>query len=164
MNAVWGILVVGVIFVGYCIYYAVTHKDEETNQELSDIPDEDPVAETPSEATPKRTKGLVCGTLGMIYMAGYAFYVNSTINGAEVTNLGEAIGKAAAIKMFTPFFYCLVASALLSFVGIVGKNKMFVLLALAATIGAFFIVPGSIEMLIAPALLFLISFVRMAKK
>ena len=165
MWGMWGILIAGIIFVGYCIFYAVTHKDEdaeETEHENNEKIEEICVTETPVQAQPKRTKGLVWGTLGMLYMAGYAFYTNSVINDAQITNLGEAIGKAAAIKAFSPFFYCLLAAALLSFVGVVGKNKLCILFALAATIGAFILLPGSIGMLIIPAAMFLISFIRMA--
>lgn len=111
----------------------------------------------------KKAKGRVWGTLGMLYMTGYAFYINDVISSANVTNLGEAIGKAAAVNVFSPFFYCVLASALLAFVGVVGKNKICVLLALAATIGAVCILPGAFEMLIIPAVLFVISYIRMAK-
>lgn len=110
-----------------------------------------------------KVKGRIWGTLGMLYMAFYALYINSVIRGAEVNNLGEAIGKAAAISMFSPFFYCVLAAALLSLVGVVGKNKLCILLALAATIGSVFILPSALEMLLIPAVLFLISYIRMAK-
>ena len=110
-----------------------------------------------------KVKGRIWGTLGMLYMGGYAMYINSVITGAETNNLGEIIGKAAAINLFSPFFYIVLAAALLSFVGVLGKNKMCILLALAATIGAVFILPGAFEMLLIPAVLFLISYIRMAK-
>lgn len=108
-------------------------------------------------------KGRIWGTLGMLYMGGYALYINSVIIGAETNNLGEIIGKAAAINLFSPFFYIVLAAALLSLVGVISKNKMCILLALAATIGAVFILPDAIELLILPAVLFLISYIRMAK-
>ena len=111
----------------------------------------------------KQVKGRVWGTLGMLYMGGYALYIKYVIDSANVTNLGEAIGKAAAYNIFQPFFYCVLASALLSFVGVVGKNKTCILLALTATIGAAFILTGALEILLIPAVLFLISFIRMSK-
>ena len=110
-----------------------------------------------------KTQGRVFGTIGTLYMAGYAVYINETIRSANVTNLGEAIGKAAAINLFGPFFYAVAAAALLGFIGAVSKNKLCILLALAATIGAFLLLPGAIKMLILPAILFLISYIRMAK-
>lgn len=111
----------------------------------------------------KQTKGRVWGTLGMIYMAGYAMYIQYVMDSASVTNLGEAIGKAAAYKIVQPFFYCVLASAILSLVGVVGKNKTCVLLALVATIGSIFILPRAFENLLIPAVMFLISYIRMAK-
>lgn len=132
-------------------------EDETTDADnQNDIP-------TAVKPTEHKVKGRVWGTLGMLYMGGYAMYINSVITGAETNNLGEIIGKAAAINLFSPFFYIVLAAALLSFVGVLGKNKMCILLALAATIGAVFILPGAFEMLLIPAVLFLISYIRMAK-
>ncbi|MBO7171656.1 MAG: hypothetical protein J6V52_01690 [Bacteroidaceae bacterium] len=116
-----------------------------------------------AQTAEKQTKGRVWGTLGMLYMGGYALYIKYVIDSANVTNLGEAIGKAAAYNIFQPFFYCVLASALLSFVGVVGKNKTCILLALTATIGAAFVLTGALEILLIPAVLFLISYIRMAK-
>lgn len=148
----------------WAVWQKVADKQEE-NEMDTEAMDEETTSETdePIQQTSPRTKGRVWGTFGMLYMAGYALYINSVINGAEVNNLGKAIGKAAAIKLFSPFFYCVLAAALISLVGVVGKNKICVLLALAATIGAAFILPGAFEMLIIPAVFFLISYVRMAK-
>lgn len=115
------------------------------------------------QAVEKKVKGRVWGTLGMLYMAGYVLYIQYVLDGTNVTNLGEAIGKAAAYRIVEPFFYCVLASALLSLIGVIGKNKTCILLALAATIGAVFILPGAFKMLLIPAVLFLISYIRMAK-
>lgn len=115
------------------------------------------------QAVEKKVKGRVWGTLGMLYMAGYILYIQYVLDGTNVTNLGEAIGKAAAYRIVEPFFYCVLASALLSLIGVIGKNKTCILLALAATIGAVFILPGAFRMLLIPAVLFLISYIRMAK-
>lgn len=115
------------------------------------------------QAVEKKVKGRVWGTLGMLYMAGYILYIQYVLDGTNVTNLGEAIGKAAAYRIVEPFFYCVLASALLSLIGVIGKNKTCILLALAATIGAVFIIPGAFRMLLIPAVLFLISYIRMAK-
>lgn len=111
----------------------------------------------------KKAKGRVWGTLGMLYTAGYALYIQYVLDGTNVTNLGEAIGKAAAYKILGPFFYCVLASALLSLVGVVGKNKTCILLALVATVGAVIMFPRAFEILLIPAVLFLISYIRMAK-
>lgn len=119
--------------------------------------------EQPEAPKEKTVQGRVTGTLGMLYQAAYAVYVNETIRTAEVNNLGEALGKAAAINMFSPFFYCLVAAAVLSLIGVLGKQKVCMLLALAATIGAFCVLPGALDRLIIPAVLFLISYCRMNK-
>lgn len=134
---------------------------EDSEESADTVETEDAHMENTRQDRP-RTKGRVFGTLGTLYMMGYALYIYDTISGAEVRNLGEALGKAIAVQAFTPFFYCVLASALLSFVGTVGKNKMCMLLALTATIGAFFLLPGALNMLIMPAVFFLISFVRMA--
>lgn len=152
------LIVIAVIIIAAIIYHFSNKSEEEVTEQE---PEENTSTEIP--AAKKKTQGRVWGTLGMLYMAGYALYINQVISGANVTNLGEAIGKAAAINMFSPFFYCTLASALLAFVGVVGKNKICILLALAAIIGAAFILPGAIEMLIIPAILFLISYIRMAK-
>lgn len=152
-----GLAVLVVVVIIAAIIYSIKDRTTEDEQETETI-----VEENTEPATP-RTKGRIWGTLGMLYMAGYAMYINSTITGAQVTNLGEAIGKAAAYNIFQPFFYCVLAGALLSFVGVVGKNKTCMLLALAATIGSVFILPGALEMLIIPSVLFLISYIRMAK-
>lgn len=117
--------------------------------------------EQPEAPKEKPVQGRVTGTLGMLYQAAYAVYVNDTIRTAEVNNLGEALGKAAAINLFSPFFYCLVAAAVISLVGVIGKSKICMLLALAATIGAFCLLPGAAGRLVVPAVLFLISFCRM---
>ena len=150
-----GILVVGIIVAA--IIYSIKDRTPDDQQEA------DTITEEITEPAAPRTQGRIFGTLGMLYMSGYAMYINSVISGAEVNNLGEAIGKAAAINMFSPFFYIVLAAALFSFVGVLGKNKMCILLALAATIGAVFILPGAFEMLLIPAVLFLISYIRMAK-
>lgn len=149
------------------LYFQSREKQSTENDVIleDETTDADNQNDTPTAVKPTehKVKGRVWGTLGMMYMAGYAMYINSTINGAQVTNLGEAIGKAAAYNIFQPFFYCVLAGALLSFVGVVGKNKTCMLLALAATIGSVFILPGAFEMLIIPAVLFIISYLRMAK-
>lgn len=152
-----GLAVLVVLVIIAAIIYSIKDRTTEDEQEIEAITEEI------TEPAAPRTQGRIFGTLGMMYMAGYAMYINSTINGAQVTNLGEAIGKAAAINLFSPFFYIVLAAALLSFVGVLGKNKMCILLALAATIGAVFILPGTFEMLLIPAVLFLISYIRMAK-
>lgn len=152
-----GLAVLVVVVIIASIIYSIKDRTTEDEQEIEDITEEI------TEPAAPRTKGRIFGTLGMMYMAGYAMYINSTINGAQVNNLGEAIGKAAAYNIFQPFFYCVLAGALLSFVGVVGKNKTCILLALAATIGSVFILPGAFEMLIIPSVLFLISYIRMAK-
>lgn len=133
-------------------------EQENTQQEHPEI-----IAEESSSPIAPKTKGRVWGTLGMLYMAAYALHINSVLTDAEVSNFGEAIGKAVAINIFSPFFYCVLAAALLSLISVVGKNKMCILLSLAATIGAAFILPSAIEMLVIPAVMFLISYIRMAK-
>lgn len=161
MIILYALLAVIAIIIIAAIIYGITHRNTEEPEPQQESPET--IAEEPTAPAVPKTKGRVWGSLGMLYMAGYAMYINSVINGAEVNNLGEAIGKAAAINMFSPFFYIVLAAALLSFVGVVGKNKLCILLALAATVGAVFILPGAFEMLIIPAVLFLISYIRMAK-
>lgn len=151
------LVIIAAIIIAAIIYAINNRSAEENEEETESMTEENPVPAA------KQTKGRVWGSLGMLYMAGYAMYINSVINGAEVNNLGEAIGKAAAINMFSPLFYIVLAAALFSFVGVVGKNKLCILLALASTVGAVFILPGAFEMLIIPAVLFLISYIRMAK-
>ena len=145
----------GVLPIAIYVIHALKHKNDPEVEYI--------VEETEPEPSTPKTQGRIFGTLGMLYMAGYAMYINATISGASVSNLGEAIGKAAAYNAFRPFFYCVLAGALLSFVGLVGKNKTFILLALTATIGSVFMLPGAFEMLIIPAILFIISYIRMAK-
>jgi hypothetical protein len=151
------LIVVALVIIAYIVYAIKNRSVEESEPENEPIVEEHPVANT------NLTKGRVWGSLGMLYMAGYALYIQYVIDSANVTNLGEAIGKAAAYRIFQPFFYIVLASALLSFVGVVGKNKICILLALTATIGAVFILPGAFNMLLIPAVLFLISYLRMAK-
>lgn len=109
------------------------------------------------------TQGTVTGVLGTIYMALYAIYINSVVSGASVSNIGEAFGKAVAISMYRPFFYCVLASALLALVGVASKNKVCVLLAFAATVGALIMLPDAFGMLVLPMILFIVSYVRMSK-
>lgn len=136
----------------------IQHVDDEQNHEQKTVV----IVQQPS-AVVKKTQGRVWGTLGMLYMAAYALYINSVFSSAEVNNIGEALGKSAAINIFSPFFYFVLGAALLALVGVVGKNKICILLSLAATIGAIFILPGALEMLIIPTVMFLISYIRMAK-
>ncbi len=172
-------LIAGVVFVGYCIYLAVheSKKPEQivdkVNVEGVNIDDAEessadmvPSAEPETSSVPqqKKTKGIVCGSVGMIYMAVYTLYTYYVLYGAEVTNFGEVIGKAAALNMFGPFYYFLLAATLMSLCGVIGKYKILILFAFVATTGAFFILPGSFEVLLIPAILFLISYIRMAKK
>lgn len=110
----------------------------------------------------QKVKGRALGFFGMLYMAGYLLYIHSVFSGAKVNNLGSAIGMAAAINLFGPFFYSILAAVLFSLVGVLGKKQLCILFALAATIGAIFILPSAFKMLIIPAVLFLFSYVRMA--
>ena len=161
MTILYALLAVVAVIVIAAIIYGITHRNTGEPEPQQESPET--IAEEPTAPAVPKTKGRVWGTMGMLYMAAYALYINSVITGAEVSNLGEAIGKAAAINMFSPFFYCVLAAVLLALVGVVGKNKMCILLALAATIGAVFILPGAIGMLVIPAVMFLISYIRMAK-
>ena len=149
------------------LYFQSREKQSTENDVIleDEATDADNQNDTPTAVKPTehKVKGRVWGTLGMLYMGGYALYIRSVLDGANVTNLGEAIGKAAALNIFQPFFYAVLAAAILSFVGVVSKNKTCILLALAATIGSVFIVTGAFEMLLIPAVFFLISYLRMAK-
>lgn len=107
-------------------------------------------------------KGRILGALGMLYMGAYALFIHSTMYGAETGNIGEALGKAIAIKMLTPFFYCVIASAIMALISVVSKKKTFMLLALAATAFGFFVFPNSIKVIFIPAALFLASYIRMS--